>query len=103
MRLADELERKQSNIRFRSIDVSDLYDCLYAVAYKDAFDEISKNIVCMLNLCDTELECHCCFCDKCFLFKKYCSGYMCSDFNNCDIKNCAYASCFDKCFIPIKK
>lgn len=55
-RLETELEHKISNVRFRKPTITDCVELIYAMAYDDAFEEVTTHIRCLLNLFPDEKE-----------------------------------------------
>ncbi len=49
-RLETELEHKVSNVRFRKPTITDCVELIYALAYYDAFEEVTTNIRSLLSL-----------------------------------------------------
>lgn len=100
-RLEDELHNLQTNIRLRKITFADLAELMYTTAYKDAFDDISKNIISLLNL-RTKLDSkkYCNYCQRCKFLGTECEGYQCKVVACCDYNDCAYSQNFGWCFVP---
>ena len=100
-RLEDEVHKLQANVRLRNISLTDLAELMYATAYRDAFKEISGDIVNLLNL-HTKLDTkkYCTYCQKCKYLGAECEGYRCEVVACCSFDDCAYARDFNWCFVP---
>lgn len=101
-RLDDEVHKYQSNIRMREISVTDLVELIYSTAYRDAFNDISSNIIRLLNLHAFRFnnDNFCSYCRKCKYLGSECEGYECSSVACCSSSDCAYARDFSWCFVP---
>ena len=99
-RLDYTVEQLQSSVRFRRVSVTDCTELTYAIAYRDAFYEVTNDIRLLLNLSseDNKRE-YCFFCKKCKKFLIECQGFKCYDrINNCN-DSCAYSKDFSVCFV----
>ena len=50
IRLEEEVKQLQSNIRFRTADISDCLELIVAIAQLQSFEDISNHILSLLSL-----------------------------------------------------
>ena len=97
----DEVHKLQSNVRMRKISLTDLTELMYTTAYRDAFNEISRDIINLLNLhAKLDTKKYCTYCQKCKFLGAECEGYKCEVVACCSFDDCEYSQDFSWCFVP---